>query len=136
MQPILSRDLCIRPFRKSDGPIFVAAALESVPTIGVWVTWCHERFALKDAQSWFGACDRNLKSGIAYDLGAFASDEKELLGGIAINQINRLLTSSACRAHAAAGLARFSSRHSVGAQASDSSRSSTLCSNVSERSSL
>lgn len=28
MQPISSRDLCIRPFRKSDGPQLVAAALE------------------------------------------------------------------------------------------------------------
>jgi RimJ/RimL family protein N-acetyltransferase len=89
MQPILSHDLCIRPFRKSDGPLFVAAALESVPTVGVWMAWCHERFALKDADAWFGACDQNLKSGTAFDLGTFASDGKKLLGGVAINQINR-----------------------------------------------
>ncbi|MGH8632591.1 MAG: GNAT family N-acetyltransferase [Burkholderiales bacterium] len=89
MQPFISRDLCIRPFRKTDGPSFVTAALESVSTVGVWMAWCHERFALKDAEAWFGACDRNLESGNAYDLGTFSMDGMQLLGGIAINQLNR-----------------------------------------------
>jgi len=89
MQPLLSRDLCIRPFRKGDGPSFVAAALESLSTVGVWMAWCHERFTLKDAEAWFDACDQNLESGSAYDLGTFAVDGKQLLGGIAINQLNR-----------------------------------------------
>jgi ribosomal-protein-serine acetyltransferase len=89
MQPLVSRNLCIRPFRKSDGPSFVAAALESLPTVGVWMAWCHERFALKDAEAWFAACERNLETGSAYDLGTFAVDGEQLLGGIAINQLNR-----------------------------------------------
>ncbi len=53
------------------------------------MAWCHERFALKDAEAWFDACARNLKSGDAYDLGTFAADGEQLLGGIAINQLNR-----------------------------------------------
>ena len=89
MQPIISRDLCIRPFRKSDAGLFVAAALESVSTVGAWMTWCRDGFALGDAEAWFNACDRNLASGTAYDLGTFAIDGTKLLGGIAINQINR-----------------------------------------------
>jgi ribosomal-protein-serine acetyltransferase len=89
MQPLVSHDLCIRPYQKSDGPAFVAAALESLSTVGIWMAWCHERFALKDAEAWFDACDRNLESGSAYDLGTFAVDGQQLLGGIAINQLNR-----------------------------------------------
>ena len=89
MQPLLSRDLCIRPFQKSDGPEFVAAALESLTTVGVWMTWCHERFTLRDAEAWFDVCRSNLESGSAFDLGTFASDGQKLLGGIAINQLNR-----------------------------------------------
>ena len=89
MQPLVSRNLCIRPFRKSDGPAFVAAALESLSTVGVWMGWCHERFALKDAETWIDACHRNLESGSAYDFGAFSVDGEQLLGGIAINQLNR-----------------------------------------------
>jgi len=89
MQPLVSRNLCIRPFRKSDGSSFVAAALESLPTVGVWMAWCHERFALKDAEAWFAVCERNLETGSAYDLGIFAVGREQLLGGIAINQLNR-----------------------------------------------
>lgn len=89
MQPLLSRDLCIRPFQRSDGPEFVAAALESLSTVGLWMTWCHEHFTLKDAEAWFDVCRRNLESDSAFDLGSFASDGRKLLGGIAINQLNR-----------------------------------------------
>jgi len=89
MQPIVSRNLCIRPFRKSDGPEFVVAALESAPTVGVWMEWCHEHFTLKDAEAWFDSCDQNLKTGMAYDVGTFAIDGNQFLGGIAINQLNR-----------------------------------------------
>ena len=89
MLPIVSRNLCIRPFRKSDGPAFVVAALESVPTVGVSMEWCHKYFTLKDAESWFDSCDHNLEAGTAYDVGTFAVDGKQLLGGIAINQLNR-----------------------------------------------
>ena len=89
MQPLLSRDLCIRPYRRSDGPQFVAATLESVQTVGVWMGWCHQHFTLKDAEAWFDSCERNLEAGAAYDLGAFTIDGKQLLGGIAINQLNR-----------------------------------------------
>ena len=53
------------------------------------MAWCHEHFVLKDAEAWFEACARNLESKDAYDLGAFAADGKQLLGGIAINQLNR-----------------------------------------------
>ena len=53
------------------------------------MSWCQARFALADAEAWFADCNRNLESGTAYDLGAFSIDGDRLLGGIAINQLNR-----------------------------------------------
>jgi ribosomal-protein-serine acetyltransferase len=53
------------------------------------MAWCHERLTLKDAEVWFDTCDQNLESASAYDFGTFAVDGKQLLGGIAINQLNR-----------------------------------------------
>lgn len=88
MQPLVARDLCIRPFRKSDGPAFVGAVRESFPTVGVWMAWCTERFSIQDAEKWFAYCDKQLETGAAYELGAFSSDGSKLLGGIAINQLN------------------------------------------------
>ena len=51
--------------------------------------WCHQRFSLKDAEAWFETFDGNLESASAYDLGTFAVDGTQLLGGIGINQLNR-----------------------------------------------
>lgn len=90
MQPLIARDLCIRPFRKSDGPAFVEAVRESLSTVGVWMSWCTERFAIEDAEAWFAFCNEKLETGAAYDLGAFSKDDRKLLGGIAVNQINRI----------------------------------------------
>ena len=53
------------------------------------MAWCHTHFTLKDAEVWFDSCDQNLEAGTAYDVGTFAVDGKQLLGGIAINQLNR-----------------------------------------------
>jgi len=89
MAPLVVDNLCIRPFRESDGPAFVAAALESISTVGAWMSWCQSDFTLQDARAWFVTCERNLDSGAAFDIGAFSEDGNELLGGIAINQINR-----------------------------------------------
>ena len=90
MQPIICRNLCIRPFRPSDAPEFVAAALESLSTVGLWMAWCHERYALKDAETWFEECSRNLESDSSYDLGIYSADGGQFFGGIAINQLNRI----------------------------------------------
>jgi len=89
MNPLISQNLCIRPFRNSDGPAFVAAIHESLSTVGAWMSWCRPGFALEHAEAWFDNCDRNLMEGTAFDLGMFSEDGSELLGGIAVNQINR-----------------------------------------------
>ena len=89
MQPVVARGLCIRPFQKDDAPAFVAAALESLATVGVWMPWCHEKFSLADAEAWFDACRRNLDAGSSYDVGLFSAADGGLLGGVSINQLNR-----------------------------------------------
>ena len=51
--------------------------------------WCHQGYSVNDAEAWFDACERNLESGSAFDVGMFAVDGSHLLGGIAINHLNR-----------------------------------------------
>ncbi|WP_205780667.1 GNAT family N-acetyltransferase [Methylocaldum sp. 14B] len=87
--PLLGSGLCIRPFREDDGPAFVDAAHESVHSVGRWMPRCHQGFDLDAARSWFGECAGNIRSGSAYDLGVFSTEDGEFYGGIAINQINR-----------------------------------------------
>ena len=89
MEPLLTPTLCIRPFQKSDGSAFVEAARESILSVGVWLPWCHENYSLTEAESWFASCKQNLQAGSAYEFGIFSTSTRRLLGGIAINQLNR-----------------------------------------------
>lgn len=89
---LIKDGLQIRPFDLVDGPAFVAAALESVSTVGAWMPWCHGRYALVDAESWIQACARNLESGLSYDLGIFSNDKGELLGGISIRSTANIIS--------------------------------------------
>ena len=67
----------------------VAAARESVATVGPWLPWCHEGYNRHEAEAWIDTCSRNRRVGLAYEFGLFTEDETTLLGGVAINQINR-----------------------------------------------
>lgn len=58
MQPLIGSGLCIRPFQEEDGPAFVDAVHESLDTVGVWMSWCHEDFSLLEALIWFGECGK------------------------------------------------------------------------------
>jgi len=89
MESIVARGLCIRPFRSADAPAFVAAALESLPTVGAWMPWCHDDYSADEANAWFAICAKNLEVKAAYDVAILSSDESEFLGGISINQLNR-----------------------------------------------
>ena len=86
--PILSDGLCIRPFCDADIEQFVAAARESVETVGAWMPWCVASYARADAKKWFDECAACLSARSAYDMGIFSPDGARLYGGIAINQIN------------------------------------------------
>lgn len=86
--PILSDGLCIRPYVDADIDQFVAAARESVETVGAWMPWCVAEYKPEDAKAWFDQCATSLSARSAYDMGIFAPDGTSLYGGIAVNQIN------------------------------------------------
>lgn len=68
---------------------FVAAARESVSSVGRWLPWCHDNYGLDEAAAWFALCAQQLQSGSAYEFGIFSTVTDDLLGGIGINQLNR-----------------------------------------------
>ena len=46
-------------------------------------------YTRNEAEAWFETCCRNRQIGLAYEFGIFTEDQITLLGGVAINQINR-----------------------------------------------
>ena len=86
--PILSDGLCIRPLVAADIDPFVAAARESVDTVGAWMPWCTATYTATEARAWIDECTANIAARSAYDMGIFSPDGATLLGGIGVNQIS------------------------------------------------
>lgn len=86
--PILSDGLCLRPLVDSDIEQFVAAALESVQTVGIWMPWCVASYKPENAKAWFDECAASASARSAYDMGIFSHDGTTLYGGIGVNQIS------------------------------------------------
>ncbi|MBY4896708.1 GNAT family N-acetyltransferase [Cupriavidus sp. AU9028] len=86
--PIMRGDgFSLRPFRQADAEQFATAVRESMSTLGRWMPWASPRYSVRDAQLWFELCTENMASGLAYDIGVFSEDGRQLYGGVALNQL-------------------------------------------------
>jgi ribosomal-protein-serine acetyltransferase len=81
-------DVSIRPFENSDANDFVAAAQESVATVGKWMDWCKADYSIDAANAWIATCQANFASGTAYEFAMIDANTGEFLGGGGVNQIN------------------------------------------------
>ncbi len=88
MLEISSKNIKLRPFVEADAIEFVAAVIESVKTVGLWMPWCHSEYTKEEANTWFDRCQKNIDEDIAYDIGIFSAIDDKLIGGISINQID------------------------------------------------
>lgn len=84
---ITSGGLLLRPFEPADSRAFTDAVLESVPTVGRWMSWCSDSFSEQDALAWFAACAVSRRSASAFEFGVFAENSGEFLGGAGLNGI-------------------------------------------------
>jgi len=89
-QDLVEGDLRVGPFRDGDAAAFAQAARESAQSLSPWMPWCHADYSEDEAHAWIALCAANLREGIAWDLGIFSRERDVLIGGMAINQINRL----------------------------------------------
>jgi RimJ/RimL family protein N-acetyltransferase len=90
MQPLIADGLCLRPFGESDAETFAQAARESIGTMTRWMPWCHGSYTADEARQWFAAASQALADRSAFEVGIFCAQSAELLGGIGLNQFNRL----------------------------------------------
>lgn len=79
---------CLRPFNEGDAPQFVAAVVESMGTVGRWMSWAHSGYSERDALAWFAFCDAARDSGTAFEFGIFREADTLLVGGAGLNQFN------------------------------------------------
>jgi ribosomal-protein-serine acetyltransferase len=78
----------IRAFENGDATSFVAAARESVETVGKWMDWCHADYSIEDARTWIESCQQNSAASTTYEFALVDPITGEFFGGAGVNQIN------------------------------------------------
>ncbi len=89
MEPLLAEGIVLRSFEDGDASSFADAARESGNTVGVWMPWWRADYSAEEALRWFEACREAVERGSGYDVGIFLAGEGRLVGGVAINRIDR-----------------------------------------------
>jgi RimJ/RimL family protein N-acetyltransferase len=82
--------LHLRPWRDRDAAILFDAARESVAGVGRWLPWCHADYSRHDAEAWIAYCQAGWRSGEHFAFPVFDATRGELLGGVGLNQRNRM----------------------------------------------
>ena len=80
----------LRPPRFDDADAFCTAAKESVELVGRWLPWCHEKYHRDDSIAWIDASREAWTADDYYPLVIVDRQDGALLGGVGINEIDRL----------------------------------------------
>jgi ribosomal-protein-serine acetyltransferase len=82
--------ILVRPHRTEDVRALFTAARESVKELSPWLPWCHENYAIEETSAFILSREEAWKAETEYGFGIFEHRSGRLLGGVGINQINRL----------------------------------------------
>ncbi|MCE7933709.1 MAG: GNAT family N-acetyltransferase [Chlorobi bacterium CHB2] len=80
----------IRPYHSTDVESLFEAASESIAEVWPWLAWCHPQYALSDSLSWIAHCYKAWECGTEFNFLIEDAATDEYLGGVGINQIDRL----------------------------------------------
>jgi RimJ/RimL family protein N-acetyltransferase len=80
--------IAIRLYERSDAPLVVEAALESVAEVFPWLPWCHADYSLAEATAWIEAQIAAREQGTAHEFAIF--EGAQFVGGCGLNQIQLL----------------------------------------------
>lgn len=82
--------LRLRPWQPQDATALFDAARESVASVGRWLPWCHAGYDLVDAKAWISHCQDGWSRGDHFAFPVFDNGTSNLLGGVGLNQFNRM----------------------------------------------
>ncbi len=80
--------LLIRRYELADEQSLYKAARSSISEVFEFLPWCHPDYTIEDSRSWLKTILPNWRQGSAYSFGIFNRENKELVGGCGINQID------------------------------------------------
>jgi RimJ/RimL family protein N-acetyltransferase len=65
---------------------FLAAVLESRPSLQRWMPWCHANYSLQDAERWFEQADAMWRQCTAYPM-LIVGENRRLIGGAGLQDL-------------------------------------------------
>jgi ribosomal-protein-serine acetyltransferase len=80
----------IRPYTETDIDSLYEAARGSVDDIYPWLPWCHPRYSYDDSVNWVRSRDAAWGSETEYSFVITDTQTGNFLGGVGINEINRI----------------------------------------------
>lgn len=87
---LVTENLQLRPWRKTDAAGLAQAVHESVASVGRWLPWCHAGYTQQDATAWIARCQAGWRSGVHFAFAVTAADSGELLGAAGLSRHDRL----------------------------------------------
>src|SRR5690349_7589340 len=78
----------IRPLNRQDASSLFEANSESLPQLCAWLTWCRSDHELDHCVGFILKSQADWQKGEQFNFGIFDAKTDELVGSIALNQIN------------------------------------------------
>jgi len=87
---IIGDKIRIRTFSAEDIIPFHSAATESIEHMHEFMPWCYPGYSIEESASWVTSRAEAWNNVEEYSFVIYSADNTELLGGVAINQINAI----------------------------------------------
>ena len=87
---LLDQNILIRPYRAEDLDALYEAARESIREVSTWLPWCHADYSKEESSAYILSRDEAWSNGSEYSFGIFDARTGAFLGGVGLNQINRM----------------------------------------------
>ena len=87
---ITGKKINIRTFLAKDVRPFHEAAIESVEHMHEFMPWCHPDYSIEESETWVTSRDEAWNCADEYSFIIYSNEDNNLLGGVAINQINSI----------------------------------------------
>ena len=87
---LTANGIVIRPHEADDIAPMFAAVVESMATVGRWMSWCHPDYSMQDATTWYERAAHAWTIEGDREFGIFDATSGQVLGCVGINQVNRV----------------------------------------------
>lgn len=87
---LTANGIVIRPHEADDIAPMFAAVVESMATVGRWMSWCHPDYSMQDATTWYERAAHAWTVEGDREFGIFDATSGQVLGCVGINQVNRV----------------------------------------------